>query len=148
MTNIRKLLIVLSLIPSFSFAQKTVPTKAVKKNRSISSEALVIPCEEQVLNTLGTLEPPMEWMELSFGPVKTEGVRVFKSLTPTADTQLGLAISKDKALVQRRDRLSLNEYTFDVAKKCVGTISTTQFKKAQPPMKAQFTDFDLKKIVD
>lgn len=116
-----------------------VPT--LKASRTLAS----LTCEAEVLNTLGSLEAPLEWIEVT--PAGAD-LQIYRSETTTRNVRLEIGQSKDKVRLKRIDLRTEVHYDYDATQNCVPVLSVHALKESTSLKGKLFTDFEMQKVID
>lgn len=116
-------------------------TQPKKFSRTLAS----ITCEAEVLNTLGSLETPLEWVDTS--PAGSD-LHVLRSETNTRNVTLELGTSKSKTRLKRIDLRTVVQYDYDAEQGCTPVLSVHALNESRNLKGVLFTDFNLQKILD
>lgn len=141
--------LILAVVSAFSFAgadSSKLPKDKTKQARKVSSLDLNFPCESDVLRILGTLEAPIEWIEVSTEMSVQTGLRVFKSKTRLPNVELEFAFDATQARIQSRDDKSILQYDFRSGKSCVAEVNVYQL--TVPTKKEVFGDLEMEQLLE
>jgi hypothetical protein len=112
------------------------------KKRSISSLNVNIACESQVLNVLGELETPRNWIELKDSS-NEKNLNVFFAETTKPGVSLELGLAERKSRITRRTLGLTTTYDFNEADSCNIKIDNLVTENKN----SSFTDLEFSRLV-
>ena len=134
----KRVLLAFILAPVCLFARNS-------KSFLLTKNDLNIPCEKEVLGTLGQLEIARKWVEVKMaGPAS--GLRILISKTSSPQVNLEMGVSDSQTQITRSNKNQKIIYLFDKTQKCVPSLRTAFEKSAQNSK--VFKDSDLAQIVE
>lgn len=111
----------------------------------LSFSDLKIPCEKEVLGTLGRLEVPNKWIQIK-SDAPSEELKIFISKTSKPDVNLELGIAQGRSQITRTHVNEKIIYQFEEAKKCTPLLRTELEPKGNGGK--LFKDADLAQIIE